>query len=56
MELVPGFMLLVQGLSVTMTAPTFNSFATVLAGWVFAGRRTVTRMILAAGPLADKHY
>jgi DDE superfamily endonuclease len=56
MELVPGFMLLVQGLSATMTIPTFNSFVTVLAGWVFAGRRTVTRMILAAGPAADKHY
>jgi DDE superfamily endonuclease len=49
-------MLLVQGLSATMTAPTFESFVTVLAGWVFAGRRTVTRMILAAGATADKHY
>jgi hypothetical protein len=56
MELVPGFMLIVQGLSATMTTPTFESFTTVLAGWIFAGRRTVTRMILAAGPLADKHY
>ena len=56
MELVPGFMLIVQGLSATMTTPTFDSFTTVLAGWIFAGRRTVTRMILAAGPLADKHY
>ncbi len=28
----------------------------MLAGWVFAGRRTVTRMILAAGSAADKHY
>jgi hypothetical protein len=56
MELVPGFILLVQGLSSTMTAPTFASLTTVLAGWVFAGRRTVTRMILAAGSMADKHY
>jgi DDE superfamily endonuclease len=56
MELVPGFMWLVQGLSATMTAPTFDSFTTVLAGWIFAGRRTVTRMILAAGSAADKHY
>jgi hypothetical protein len=56
MELVPGFVVLVQGLSATMTAPTFDSFVTVITGWVFAGRRTVTRMILAAGSTAEKHY
>lgn len=56
MELVPGFMAIVQGLSMTMTAPTFASFTTILTGWAFAGRRTVTRMILAAGSSADKHY
>ena len=56
MELVPGFTELLQGLSATMTAPTFASLTTVLIGWVFAGRRTVTRMILAAGSAADKHY
>jgi hypothetical protein len=49
-------MLLVQGLSATMTAPTFDSFTTVLAGWVFSGRRTVTRVIMAAGVAAHKHY
>jgi succinate dehydrogenase/fumarate reductase cytochrome b subunit len=56
MELVPGFTDLLQGLSATMTAPTFATLTTVLTGWVFAGRRTVTRMILAAGSAADKHY
>jgi hypothetical protein len=56
MELVPGFMVLLQGLSGTMTAPTFDSLTTLLTGWVFAGRRTVTRMILAAGDAADKHF
>src|SRR5476649_1414827 len=56
MELVPGFGLLLQGLSATMTAPTFASLTTVLTGWVFASRRTVTQMILAAGSAADKHY
>jgi len=55
-ELVPGFVLLLQGLSATMTAPTFASLTTVLTGWVFASRHTVTRMILAAGSAADKHY
>jgi hypothetical protein len=56
MELVPGFVLLLQGLSATMTAPTFASLTTVVTGWVFASRRTVTRMILAAGDGAEKHF
>lgn len=56
MELVPGFMVLLQGLSATMTAPTFASLTTVITGWVFASKRTVTRIILAAGDAADKHY
>jgi hypothetical protein len=56
MALVPGFMDLLQGLSATMTAPTFDSLVTVLAGWLFASRRTVTRIILAAGDAAGKHY
>ncbi len=56
MELVPGFMALLQGLSATMTAPTFASMTTVLTGWVFASRRTVTCMIVAAGDTASKHF
>ena len=56
MELVPGFVQLLQPLASTMTAPTFDSLITVLTGWVFASRRTVTQMILAAGSSADKHY
>ena len=56
MELVPGFVQLLQPLASTMTAPTFDSLMTVLGGWVFASRRTVARMILAAGSSADKHY
>lgn len=56
MELVPGFMQLLQPLVSTMTAPTFNSLTTIVTGWVFASRRTVTRVILAAGETADKHF
>ena len=56
MELVSGFGLLLQGLSATMTAPSFASLTILLTGWVFAGRRTVTRMILAAGDVAEKHF
>lgn len=56
MELVPGFVQLLQPLATTMTAPTFQSFTTIVTGWVFANRRTVTRMILAVGDSAHKHY
>lgn len=56
MELVSGFAALLQGLSATMTTPTFASLTTVLTGWVFARRRTVTRMILAVGDAAGKHF
>src|SRR5262245_45339606 len=55
MELVPGFMVLLQGLSAIVTAPSYISPTTILTGWVFAGRRTVTRMIVAAGATANKH-
>lgn len=56
MELVPGFMALLQGLSSTMTIPSFASLTTVLTGWVFARRHTVTRMILTADQMAQKHF
>ncbi|MEW6197800.1 MAG: transposase, partial [Planctomycetota bacterium] len=55
MELVPSFLELVQQVSCVMTAPTFARFVIVLAGWVFARRRTVTRMILAADAVETKH-
>lgn len=56
MELVPGFVSLLQGLSATMTAPTFHSLTTIVTGWVFASRRTITRMILVVGDAAGKHF
>lgn len=56
MELVPGFAALLRGLSATMTTPTFSCLTTVLTGWAFARRRTVTRRILAVGDTAEKHF
>lgn len=56
MELVPCFIPLLQPFALTMTAPTFDSLTTLVTGWIFASRRTVTRMILSAGSSADKHY
>ncbi len=56
MNLVSSFVELVQQLSLVMPQPTFQSFLTVLTGWVFARRRTVTGMILAADAVGAKHH
>jgi len=56
MTLVSSFVELVQQVSFVMTVPTFASFVIVLTGWVFARRRTVTGMILAADAVAAKHH
>ena len=55
-SLVPSFLDLLQPLSCVMTTPTFDSFLTVITGWVFARRRTVTGMILAADAVGTKHH
>jgi SRSO17 transposase len=39
-----------------MTAPSFASFVTLLTGWVFARRRTVTGLIVAAQAIGVKHH
>lgn len=56
MTLVSSFLELVQQLACVMTTPTFNTLVTVLTGWVFARRRTVTGMILAANAVGTKHH
>lgn len=56
MNLVSSFVELLQQVAFVMTVPTFTSFVTVLAGWVFARRRTVTGMILAADAVGTKHH
>ena len=56
MNLVLGFQELLQGLSPAMTAPSFASLCTIVSGWLFAGRGIVTRMIVAAGSGATKHF
>ena len=56
MTLVSSFSDLVQQVSFVMTVPTFASFVTVLTGWVFTRRRTVTGMILAADAVRTKHH
>ena len=57
--LVPSFTDLLQPLSCLMTAPSYQSFLTLVTGWVFTRRHTVTGMILAAdavGTPGAKHH
>ena len=56
MILVPSFVELLQPLQVVMTVPTFDNLLTILGGWVYARRRTVTGMIVAAGAVGRKHH
>ena len=56
MELGTSFVVLLQELSVVMTTPSFNNFVTILTGWVFARRRTVTGMLVAAGVAGERHH
>lgn len=56
MTLVPSFRSMLQPLAAVMTAPTFANFTTILTGWVFASRRTVTGMIVAAGVAGVSHH
>lgn len=53
MNLVSSFTALLQEISFVMTQPTFTSFATLLIGWVFTRKRTVTGMLMAAGAVKD---
>lgn len=54
MELVPSFVDLMQQVAWVMTTPTFNSFITVLTGWIFARRRTITGALPAAGAVKTR--
>lgn len=56
MTLVPSFEAFVQPLAIWMTGPSFATFQMLVAGWVFARRRTVTGMIQAAGVVGSKHH
>jgi hypothetical protein len=56
MHLVSTFRELLLELTPIMTTPTFQSFLILVAGWLFARKRTVTGMIQAAGALGRKHH
>jgi hypothetical protein len=56
MFIVSSFAVVLQELAVVMTTPSFQNFVTVLTGWVFARRRTVTGMLTAAGVAGQRHH
>mgnify|MGYP003656679456 CR=1 FL=1 len=56
MHLVPSFVDLLQPLAGAMTTPSFHNLTTLVTGWVFTPRRTVTGMIIAAQAVGDKHH
>jgi hypothetical protein len=56
MGLVSSFIVMLQPLACTMTAPSFANWCVIVAGWVFAPRRTVTCMLGAAGAVGTKHH
>ena len=56
MELVTSFGVVLQSVSPVMTAPSLQTWITLVTGWVFARRRTVTQMIVAAGAVNNKHF
>ena len=56
MSLVTSFVVLLQPLALVMTGPSFENLVTILAGWTFAPKRTVTAMLQAAGAVGWKHH
>lgn len=56
MSLVASFVEIVQPLSWAMSTPVFDRFLIVLTGWIFAPRRTVTGMLVAAGVAGQRHH
>lgn len=51
-----SFAALLQELAIVMTVPSLRNFETILIGWTFANRRTVTGMLLAAGVSGKQHH
>ena len=56
MHLHSSFEFLLQELAIVMTQPSFQNFVTIAIGWVFARRRTVTGMLVAAGVAGRRHH
>jgi SRSO17 transposase len=56
MYLVSSFAFVLQAVCGVMSDRSFDNFVSVLTGWVFARRRTITAMITAAGIAGKRHH
>jgi SRSO17 transposase len=57
MPIVSSFGEFLASFSPLMTAPTFQNFLVIAAGWIFStGRHSVTEVIQGAGAVGRKHY
>lgn len=56
MHLHTSFEYLLQELAIVMTQPSFQNFVIIATGWIFARRRTVTGMLVAAGVAGQRHH
>ena len=56
MHLHTSFEFLLQELAIVMTQASFQNFVTIVAGWVFSRRRTITGMLVAAGVAGRRHH
>lgn len=56
MMLPDMFLQLVLQLGASMTTPTLTSLVTVVKGWLFAGRHTLTGVLVAVGAGGSKHH
>jgi hypothetical protein len=54
MDIATSFLPLLQVFAAEMTKPTFQTFTTLITGWVFAPRRTILGMVRASG--SDRHH
>jgi len=56
MNLVTSFAVIIQEFALIMSAPSFENLTTVITGWVFAPKRTITQMLMAAGVAGERHH
>ncbi|ADO72699.1 IS701 family transposase [Stigmatella aurantiaca] len=56
MGLPRTFLQLLAAMGASMTVPSLLSLVTVVQGWVFAGRRTLTGVMVAAADSISKHF
>lgn len=56
MHLSSSFVELLLSLGPVMTAPTFRNWVQLLGGWLFAPRRTITGMLVAANIAGKRHH